>query len=85
MAIASAGAGTTAIIFIVIVVVRQVELLHVDGLNGPPLACVACHHLHHHRKHAMPKLMCHVILGIYASQLLQRKVLVDELVVFVQL
>jgi hypothetical protein len=43
-AIASTRAGSTAIVFIivvVVVVVRQAELLHVDDLDGPPLACVA--------------------------------------------
>jgi len=55
-----------------------------NNLNGLPLACVACYCLHRHRKHAVTELMCYVILGVYASQLLQHEVLVDEPVVFLQ-
>ena len=73
-AVASARAGAAAIIFVAIVVVQWAELLRADGLDGPPLAHVVHHHLHHRHKHATPELVHHVVLGVYAGQLLQCKV-----------
>src|SRR6266851_6192972 len=84
-AIACAGAGAAAVVFVVIVVIRRAELLRVDDLDGPPLARVARYRLHHRRERAAPELVRHVVLGVYAGQLLRREVPVDEPVVFVRL
>ena len=84
-AIVSAGAGAAAIVCVVIVVVRQAELLRVDDLDGPPLARVARYRFHHRHERAATELVRHVVLGVYAGQLLRREVPVDEPVVFVRL
>jgi hypothetical protein len=42
-----------------------------DDLEGPPLTHAAHHRLHHCHGCATPGLLCHVIVCIYACQLLQ--------------
>ena len=64
-----------------VIVVRRAELLRVDDLDGPPLARVARHRLHHRRERAAPELLSHVVVRTYAGQLLRREVPVDEPVV----
>ena len=78
MAVASAAASA-AVVFVI--VVRRAELLRVDDLDDPPLARVARHRLHHRRERAAPELLRHVVVCIYAGQLLRREVPVDEPVV----
>jgi hypothetical protein len=69
---------------------QSVSLLLSDGRSfcvwmiltaGPPLARVARHRLHHHRERAAAELLRHVVVRIYAGQLLRREVPVDEPVV----
>ena len=64
MAVASA-----AVVFVI--VVRRVELLRVDDLDGPPTAHGARHRLH---DRAAPELVRHVVVRVYAGQLLRCEV-----------
>ncbi len=75
MAVESAAASA-AVVFVI--VVRRAELLRVDDLDGPPLARVVRHRLHHRHERAAPELLRRVVVRIYAGQLLRREVPVDE-------
>jgi len=84
--VVSAGAGAAAIIFVAIVVVQRAELLCADGLDGPPLAHVACHCLHHCCENMLCPSSC--AMPYLASMLVSSfstRLPVDELVVFIQL
>ena len=67
MAVASA-----AVVFVI--VVRRVELLRVDDLDDPPTARGARHRLHDRRERAAPELVRHVVVRVYAGQLLRCEV-----------
>jgi hypothetical protein len=71
---ASAGASAAAVVFAATIIIRQVELLRVGGLDGPPLAHIVHRCLHHRHEHAAPELVHRVVLGVYAGQLLWCKV-----------
>jgi hypothetical protein len=66
---------------LVLVGVPSADLVAVYDLDGPPLTRLARHGLHDGGKGALPELMCHIVVRVYACQLEGREVPVDVAIV----
>jgi hypothetical protein len=70
------------VIIIIIIRVRPAQFLRVYDLDRPPRARGAGYSLHDGGERAPAELMCHIVVRVYAGELVRREMPIDIPIVF---